>query len=161
MMEELQKSYIRAVAASAGCVVGELSIDDGIDAVLHHKSDQHDSISDRVARLEIQLKATVRTSNKSGYYTVQMRRDRWLYYQTPDPIINKIIVIMTMPSSQDSWTIATDHALSIHHCGYWVNIAGDPDTGAASPLVKAPASQIFSDVALCDMMERIGQGGAP
>jgi hypothetical protein len=90
-----------------------------------------------------------------------MRRDRWEYYQTPEPIVNKIVVIMNMPERQDHWTHARDEALSIHHCGYWVNIAGTEDGGAASPTVQAPVGQIFSDIALCDMMERIGRGGVP
>lgn len=161
MMEELQVSYIRAIAASAGCIVGSLNIDDGVDALLQHKSERHTYITDRVARLEIQLKATSRDISDTGHITVKMKRDRWEYFQTKDPSVSKIIVIMAMPSRQDHWTYARHKSLSIHYCGYWVNIADAADTGAAEPTVQASQEQIFNDIALCDMMERIGQGGAP
>src|ERR1017187_5850664 len=106
MMEALQVSYISAVAASAGCIVGNLNIDDGVDALLQHKSAQHTSITDRVARLEVQLKATSRSVNKSGHLTATMDHDRWEYYRTKDPAVNKIIVVMSMPSRQEHWTFA-------------------------------------------------------
>jgi hypothetical protein len=161
MMEALQVSYIRAIAASAGCIVSEPEIDDGIDLTLTHKSDHHSHINDRVALLEVQLKATARKINASGNLTVTMSHGRWEYFSTKDPIVNKIVVIMAMPSRQDYWTYARHKSLSIHYCGYWVNIAGATDSGAAEPTIRASQSQIFSDIALCDMMERIGQGGVP
>lgn len=161
MMEELQVGYIRAVAASAGCLVGSLNIDDGVDVELRHKADCHTHITDRVARLEVQLKATSRNMSDSGYLTAKMNHERWEYFRTKDPTIDKIIVVMAIPGSQEHWTYARHKSLSIHYCGYWVNIAGVADTDAAEPTVKASQEQIFNDIALCDMMERIGQGGAP
>jgi hypothetical protein len=161
MMEQLQISYVRAIAAAAGCIVGSLNIDDGVDTILQHKSDRHTQIADRVARLEVQLKATSRELNDSGYIAVKMKRDRWEYFRTKDPSINKIIVVMAIPGRQEYWTFARPKSLSIHYCGYWVNIAGAADTEATEPTVNASQEQIFDDIALCDMMERIGRGGMP
>lgn len=58
MMESLQISYVCAVAAAAGCGIRSIEIDEGVDIVLTHISANHTAISDRVARLEIQMKAT-------------------------------------------------------------------------------------------------------
>ena len=38
-MEQFQLNYVRAVAAAAGCLSGDSSIDDGIDLFLCHKAD--------------------------------------------------------------------------------------------------------------------------
>lgn len=38
-MEQFQLNYVRAVAAAAGCLSGDSSIDDGIDLFLYHKAD--------------------------------------------------------------------------------------------------------------------------
>jgi hypothetical protein len=160
-MEQLQVSYIRAIAASAGCIVASLEIDDGVDVFLNHRSDCHTQIADRVARLEVQLKATSKKFSDSGFISTTMTRNRWKHYRTKDPEVSKIIIIMAVPTRQEHWTYARHKSLSIHYCGYWVNIAGADDTDAERPTVKASREDIFNDVALCDIMERIGQGGAP
>lgn len=161
MMEQLQISYIRAISAAAGCIMDTPDIDDGIDVVLKHKSDKHTALPERTARLEVQLKATIDGANSDGSLSVPMRHDRWDYYRTKDPSLPKIVVIMSLPRRQDHWTFARPKSLSIHYAGYWVNIAGTEDNDAARPSVKASNSQLFNDIALCDMMERIGQGEAP
>src|SRR5690242_15432502 len=109
MMEHLQMSYVRAIAASAGCIVSKPEIDDGIDITLTHKADVH--LGDHIARLEVQLKATSVFNNQNDYVTATMRRDRWEYYRTKDCTINKIVVIMLMPKDQNEWTLAGHDAL--------------------------------------------------
>jgi hypothetical protein len=161
LMEALQASYVRAVAAAAGCVIaGKPEIDEGVDIVLTHTADAHQA--EHVARLEIQMKSTSDFDGASNdYISASMTRKRWNYFCTSDPTIDKIIVIMFIPRDQQDWTIASHDTLSVRHCAYWVNIAGEPETAQDHITIKAPTSQIFDDVALCDMMERIGQGGKP
>lgn len=161
MMEQLQISYIRAISAAAGCIMDTPDIDDGIDVVLKHKSESHTAIPERVARLEIQLKATAGPMNNNGSISITMRHDRWDYFRTKDPALPKIVVIMLIPERQEHWTFARPKALSIHYAGYWVNIADSADSDADRPTVKASGRQLFDDIALCDMMERIGRGEAP
>lgn len=160
MMEQFQLSYIGAIAASAGCIIANFTIDDGIDLMLTHKSNRHRD--DRVARLEVQLKATSdQVDEDTDFVTATMRHDRWEYYRTPDCTINKIVVIMSMPTLQDDWVHASHKALSIHHCAYWINLHKVKYKETKSHTVKAPKDHIFDDVALCEMMVRIGQGGRP
>jgi hypothetical protein len=90
-----------------------------------------------------------------------MSQERFKYYQTQVPHLHKIVVILSMPKKQEDWTSAQHDALVIRHCAYWVNLATLPASDAETPTAKAPRSQIFDDVALCRMMERIGQGGKP
>jgi hypothetical protein len=161
-MEQLQLGYIRAVAAAAGCVLSQPDIDEGIDLFATHRSPSHTFPADNVARLEIQLKATSDFVGKSSnHVSVDMRRDRWDYFRTHENTIPKIVVIMNLPKLQEDWTLADHDSFAIFHCSYWVNLADEPESTAQRPIAKAPKSQIFDDVALCGIMQRIGQGGRP
>lgn len=161
LMEALQASYVRAVAASAGCVIyGKPEIDEGVDMVLSHTADAHQN--EHVARLEVQMKSTSSFKDpKSGFISASMSGERWNYFCTENPTVDKIIVIMFVPKDQTDWTTATHDYLSVRHCAYWVNIAGESPTDKPKVAVKAPTTQIFNDVALCDIMERVGRGGTP
>jgi hypothetical protein len=159
LMEELQKSYLHAVAAAAGCIVSVDSFDDGIDATLKHKSDTH-TAGDRTARLEVQLKAT-HNAPSGGYASVTMANKRYREFSVAAPLVPKIVVIMHMPADPADWILAKSKSLRIHHSGYWVNLAGKPESSALRPTVKAPLTQRFDDLSLCLMMSRIGSGGKP
>ncbi len=160
-MEEFQKGYLAAIAAASGCVIAEFNFDDGIDAQLNHTSDAHTAITDRTARLEIQLKATYQAPPKSGGASIQMTQDRFDYYRIENPTLNKIVIVMHMPEDPSHWILASRKHLRIHHCSYWVNLAGRGPSTADRPTVTAPASNVFDDAALCAIMERIGTGGSP
>jgi hypothetical protein len=161
-MEALQESYLRAVVASAGCVVvGKPEIDEGIDLEVRHTSGSH-GLTDGVARLEIQMKATVGPiSGDARYLTARMSQGRYNHFATKNPTMDKIVVIMHMPARQEHWIYARPKGLTIHHCAYWMNLAGADQVNTLTATVAAPMSQVFDDVALCDIMERIGRGDPP
>ena len=159
-MEAFQESYVRAVIAASGAVLGVPGIDEGVDLTLTHRADVHGD--DGVARLEIQLKSTADASNiKDAHVSASMSAARYNYFRTPNPTIPKIVVILALPSVVDDWLLASHDELLIRHCCYWVNLAGEPAISTASTTVHAPRANIFDDHALCAMMERVGQGGAP
>jgi hypothetical protein len=160
-MEQFEVGYIRAVAAAAGCLSADFSFDDGIDLFLNHKADSHNFPQDKVARLEVQLKSTHTSDDGSDSVTSTMRRDRWEYFRTPVATIHKIVVIMSLPQSPEDWVTSGHESLSLHRCAYWVNLVDSPDSMAVRPTVQASKENIFDDVALCDIMERIGAGGKP
>ncbi|MEV5069016.1 DUF4365 domain-containing protein [Microbacterium sp. LMI12-1-1.1] len=158
LMEAYQEGLVRAIAAASGVVVSRPEIDEGIDLTLTHRSDVHTHVES--ARLEVQLKSTYTASTTTGF-SVQISRDRYDYLRTPNPSIAKILIVMSVPPSQDDWIHATDKRARVHNAAYWVNLEGMPSSAAAEPTVTAPFTQRFDDRALCDMMVRIGKGGAP
>lgn len=161
-MEQLQIGHLNAVAAASGVILGQFTIDDGVDVIAKHWSERHTTPPDKTARLEIQLKATSAfVGDDRDFVSVQMRRDRWEYFRAQNVTLGKIIVIMSMPAAQERWTSANPDYFSIRHCAYWVNATTLPDSSADKPTVVAPKQQVFDDVALCRMMERIGRGEAP
>lgn len=157
--ETFQRSYLEAIVAAAGCILFEAKVDDGIDAIIKHRSTKHQNDVDQW--LQIQLKATGSgTPGPNGTVKAQFRKKRFELFATPTPTMHKIVVIMLQPPVVDDWMKASHENLKLMHCSYWVNIAGETTT-ANDPYVHAPRTNIFDDRALCDIMARIGQGGAP
>lgn len=157
-MEHLQIGYVRTVAAASGAVVsGVPEIDEGIDMVLTHKSEEH---LYGVARLEIQLKSTSRVPSR-GRLSVTLEADRFEYLRSEIPALGKILIVMSVPKEQDKWVLASKSMLKVRHAAYWANLADLPPAVGDSKTVSVPTSQIFDDVALCAIMARIGQGGRP
>lgn len=163
-MEVFQRSWINAVAAASGTVVWSAEIvDDGLDAMLHHRHPCHTAIPEGVAMLRLQLKATTSPPN-NGVVSAQVTRKRFAEYAVKDPSIATIVAVLSMPSLQPHWTYANHRALSLFGRCAWVNLdgatvpAGDPKDKLT---IRAPLSQPFDDVALAQIMERIGTGGKP
>ena len=155
--EMLQTGYMHAVAAAAGCNVKTYAIDEGIDFALEHRASSH--LHGR-ADLELQLKATT-IGGRSDFVTARVSRDRYDEYRYPDPTVHPIVVIMEMPTKQADWIRSTPEALLVHHRAYWVSLRGFDAVHSDEVYVRAPRENVFDDLALCKIMQRIGQGGAP
>lgn len=165
MMESFQQAYVRGVAAAAGGVVaGKPEIDEGVDLRLTHRADVHQQ-GDKTAQLEIQLKASADGPIAQGkYISATLSRARYDEIRATDITVNKILVILHMPAAQDKWLKVRSDALWLHHRAYWVNLQGAPpikNPKQKSLTVRAPTTQVFDDLSLCRMMQRIGQWGKP
>lgn len=156
--EMYQEGLVRAIAAASGVVVAKPDVDEGIDLILTHRSDVHTALDK--ARLEVQLKATATAPSGTGF-NVQIAQDRYDMLRTANPAVPKILIVMSVPPSQDDWIHLTDKRARVRHSAYWVNLDGAPATTAKKPTVTAPLLQRFDDRALCEMMVRIGGGGKP
>ena len=90
LKEAFEEAYVRAVVASAGCVIGgRPEIDEGVDMYLTHRADLH--LDDGVARLEVQLKATASASNIGDeQVSAQIRRKRYDYLRVENPTVAKL-----------------------------------------------------------------------
>lgn len=157
-MEQLQFAYLTAVAAAAGCIVYKPTIDDGIDALLEYEHvDARGTI--QFAQLRLQLKATSQAPS-GGTIAARLSRSRFDYYATKGlKGTQRAIVIMHVPTNPAYWVYARDRGLTIHRGAYWVNIAGETARGKKNVTVSAPTKNLFNDVVLCDMMQRIANGG--
>lgn len=159
-MELLQIGYLHSVVAAAGCNLGAPFPDRGIDWTVNHESTQH--ALDPEASIKISLKSTSTVApNPSGiHFSFRVENDHLLKLEASPVLIPRILVVMLVPTSWDDWIdVGTDN-LTINHCCYWVNLAGEQHTLAASgkTTVHIPTANVFDAAALCGIMQRVGSG---
>jgi Domain of unknown function (DUF4365) len=161
--ENLHESTLFAIAAAAGCAATLIKTDEGIDVLLTHKSESHTALSDRLARLEIQLKSTSSPKYlKEEFIAIPVENKIYDDYRiVPRGGPHRIFVFMEVPKEQRAWITADSIKVSIFHAMYWVNIAGHPTMESKSITIKAPRSQLLTPESLSVIMERIGKGGKP
>lgn len=157
--EAFQRGFVRSIAAAAGAVELTPDIDEGVDLMFSHRADEHVGGKSYV---EVQLKATAQERNLAeDVVRAKMTRKRYDYFRQVEPTVNKIVVILALPAGVGDWVRASHDGLLLRDCAYWVNIAGEPEVEAEEIVVSAPRTNVFDDVALCEIMSRIGQGGVP
>lgn len=143
---------------------GAPEIDEGVDVTLTHTSDIH-LRDDKKAHLEVQMKSSAYGPIENGQFvSTSLKRARYDEFRAVDVAVHKIIVILHMPVLQEDWLTVGADALHLHHRAYWVSIRGMPpipNAQQASFTVRAPTVQVFDDITLCHIMQRIGQKGAP
>ncbi|MFF4416624.1 DUF4365 domain-containing protein [Streptosporangium sp. NPDC001559] len=160
-MEMLQDSYLRAVAAAAGCTMAKPDPDDGIDWVLSHNSGLH--TVDSQIDIKVQLKSTYQydPNPPNGHVSVKLSNDRLVFMAAEPVIIHRVLVAMIIPKEVAAWVVATHDFLSLRHCAYWAVLTGLKPTGKEETSVKVSTANVFDDIALCAIMKRIGAGGKP
>ncbi|WP_241692147.1 DUF4365 domain-containing protein [Streptomyces sp. N1] len=160
-MEMLQDSYLRAVAAAAGCTMAKPEPDDGIDWKLSHTSDSH--TADCQIDLKIQLKSTWTSAPNpsNGFVSVNLSNERLKLLARSPVTVHRILVAMIVPENIAEWVEASHDIFQLRHCAYWRSVTGVAASGERHTTVRVSTSQIFDDVSLCAIMERIGKGGAP
>ena len=74
------------------------------------------------------------------------------------PTNKAILVVMTVPRDQNTWT-STDHeATTIRHTCYWVNLEGDPMPAATKPQVSVPTANILNAAVLSRLLDLVDEG---
>ncbi|MGW0736529.1 DUF4365 domain-containing protein [Streptomyces sp. NPDC002851] len=160
-METLQVGYLHAVAAASGCSLSQPFPDNGIDWHVSHSSPGH-TVDDEVT-IKVQLKCTYQIAPNPAGDTFSFTLDNaHLEKLARTPVsVHKILVVMLVPRARDDWLRASHDRLDLRHCCYWTNLAGHPVRGRHRTTVRIPTSRIFDDIALCEIMARVGAGGRP
>ncbi|MEV6506037.1 DUF4365 domain-containing protein [Streptomyces sp. NPDC051642] len=160
-MEMLQDSYLRAVAAAAGCTMAKPEPDDGIDWVVTHASELHEA--DCQIDLKIQLKSTWTSEPNpaNGFVSVNLSNNRLKLLARKKVTVHRILVAMIIPEDIAAWVEANHDIFTLRHCAYWRSVTGLEPSGEDHTAVRVPTVRIFDDKALCAIMERIGKGGTP
>ncbi|MCV7467127.1 DUF4365 domain-containing protein [Micrococcus luteus] len=155
-MEQFQKAYLRAVTAAAGCNVVEYDVDEGVDALVTYQAGGFSP--GQKTLLDIQLKSTTKPLGvNSRVISVKLDKKRFDELSSTNVGVPKIVVIMSLPKSPQDWVKASPSNFLMHHCCYWVSIAGRTSS-AAKPTVSAPLSQVFDDRSLLNIMDKLSKG---
>lgn len=160
-MEVLQIGYLYAVAAAAGCSLSSPFPDRGIDWTVNHASSQH--LNDPEASIKVALKSTsqVTAPLAGATFSFELKNEHLAKLSVPAPTLNRLLIVMVVPKQMRHWVLATGNYMQLRHCAYWANLTGHGSAGAKTTTVHIRRDHVFDDVALCEIMQIVGQGGVP
>jgi hypothetical protein len=154
--EALSRAYVRAVAAHAGLIVSEPENDYGIDMQLRAVTPLEGRRRDRGPQLDFQLKSTTRASVGQAHVTYDLPVVNYDDLRETDPQVARILVVLVMPEDEALWLDQSPEELVLRHCAYWLSLKGCPPTTNTTTLrVSIPLANVFSPVALRDIVQRL------
>ena len=152
-MEQFSRAYVAALAAQAGCNPARPEVDeDSMDLELSMKDIPGCKRSR--GKLEMQLKCTHTADRSKDSFPFALSIKNYDDLRA-DVVIPRLLVVVCVPEECDDWTQQTEEQLCLHHCAYWLSLAGMPETNnAESVTVHIARNQIFSVEFLREAMRR-------
>src|SRR5438046_533103 len=141
-MEQFSLAYVRAVAAAAGVNVSRPEVDDDSVDIMF-------SVKSVVGRpqpplLEVQVKCTAApiARGQSIRFPLKIKNYNDLI---GDRYVPRILIVVAVPKPVRDWLTQDEKSLVLRRCGYWVSLAGEPETAnSTSVTVEVPRTQLFS-----------------
>jgi hypothetical protein len=157
LMEKVQEAQFRASAAAAGCTIAKPEPDDGMDWIVSHKHANHSLF--RQVSIEVQLKSTSKIGPPLGN-EFPFALDSDTFDRLTEPTIwPRVLIVCVLPPNIEDWVCANqiEDIFQLRHLSYWRSLHGMTPTGRTQSTVQIPTSQVFDDVALCNIMQRVGK----
>lgn len=159
-METLQQGSLHALAAAAGCTLGEPKPDtNGIDWTITLHSPDHVNVLD--AKIDVQLKCTHQVvPNNTGDFGFQMKRAHFDKLATTQISNPRLLFVMICHPNLEKWVHTAPNITAIRHSMYWVDLYGKTST-AERPTVRVPYTQLLTPLELCRILHEVGNGDKP
>lgn len=110
----------------------------------------------------MQLKCTEAMSNRNGYFSFPLPIKNYNDLRGDDLHVPRILVVVFVPDTLESWLEQSEEQLLMKHCAYWVSLRDAPGTtNKTSVTVHLPRVQQFTVESLRSMMRIIGNRGSP
>lgn len=160
LMEKVQEAQFRASAAAAGCSIAKPDPDDGTDWVVFHRNADH--VVARQVSIEVQLRSTSQIAPPLGDELAFAVDNDTFDRLTERTIFPRVLIVCILPPNIEEWVNAdqVDGIFQLRHLSYWHSLYGTAKTGRTQTTVHIPTSHVFDDVALCNIMQRVGRGEA-
>lgn len=158
--EQFSIAYLHAVASVAGYRTAEPNVDDdSVDRVIKARGPHGRR---RSPQLDVQLKCTEAMISRNGYFSFPLPIKNYNDLRGDDFHIPRILVVVFVPDTLESWLEQSEERLLMKHCAYWVSLRDAPETkNETSVTVHLPRIQQFTVESLKSMMRTIGNGGSP
>jgi hypothetical protein len=159
-MQQFSQAYVKAVAAVASCSVNWEVVDvNSIDGFFKRPGGRGVWQGAQVA---FQLKSTYADCIGDDHVTFPLTLKNYDDLRSEQVIVPRILIVVVIPADVGEWTKHDETALAMRKCGYWMTIRGAPQTpNTSSKTVHLPRAQVFDEVALSGMFDRVESGGLP
>lgn len=156
--EKFSDAYIHAVTAVAGYGISKpVPDDDSIDWIICARGAGD---TPRRPRLEVQLKCSARNVVRATHVHLPLEIKNYDELRIPEARTPCILIVVTVPDDPVEWLTQSEHELAMRHCGYWLSLRGEPGVANTSNVtVRLPRDQIFTPMALQNIMRRINDEG--
>jgi hypothetical protein len=160
--EAMSRAYVQAVAARAGLIATAPGADFGIDLCLHTVEVRGRRWGPGPVQLDVQLKSTTRAQVREGQLAYDLDVKNYDDLRAPAPMCPRLLVVLVLPEQEEEWLHQTAEELILRRCAYWLWLGrAEATTATTTVRVHIPLGQVFSVVALQDIVARLERGEPP
>lgn len=148
-------AYLLAVASVAGCAVSQRRPDDdSIDWTLSCRLP-------RRPKLDVQMKTMSTDSENGEAIRYSLKKKNYNDLILTNSLAPRVLVLVTLPTNIEEWLSQTVEQLVLRRCGYWVCLAGRPQSdNETSVTVSVPRQNLLTPEVVRQIMRTINEGGA-
>lgn len=154
-------AYLRAVIAVAGYNITSVDVDeDSIDIGL--RGNRRDRTLRKAPVLDVQAKCTATDDGRGAHLPFDLSIKNYDDLREPSRHVPLILVVVCVPPDLGDWLEETPEHTAMRRCAYWLSARGQPPTtNTTTCRVQIARAQRFTVDAVRDLMNRLGDGGAP
>lgn len=165
-LEALSQAYVKAVASRAGMSCSWRDVDYGIDVTLHDVTVRTNPETGRKryfesgAALDVQIKSTTTATIENESVVYDLEADAYNDLCVAKVCVPRILVLYAVPKSSSSRLEQSETHLLLGGCGYWHSLKHcEPTTNQYKKRIRIPRNNVFSELGLREIMDRIREGG--
>jgi hypothetical protein len=160
--EAMSRAYVQAVAARAGLILTVPGADFGIDLCLDTVEVRGRRWGPGPVQLDLQVKSTTRGQVRGGQLLYDLDVKNYNDLRVPAPKCPRLLIVVVLPEQEEEWLHQTAEELVLRRCAYWLWLGGaDATTATTTVRVQIPLGQVFSAMAVQEMVARLGRGEPP
>jgi hypothetical protein len=160
--EGLARAYVQAVAAACGVGYSIPNPDYGIDLTLEDILIRGQRRVPSGWKLDLQAKSTTLADIRGSHVKYDLEVRAYEVLRAPEARCPRILVVLVLPEDEDEWLAQTEGELILRRCAYWYSLRGRKRaTRGKTVRLSVPRANVFSPVALREIMARLKEGGAP
>jgi len=148
------EAFLFAVAAAAGFGVARPAPDtDSVDWTLSAGGELA-----RRPKLDLQLKATAQDVLGETHLTFRLSKKNYDDLRDDLLMVPRVLLVVVVPDDASNWLVQTEETLAMSHCGYWMSLAGLPESTRETVTVHVPRENRWERDSLMQIMARISTG---
>jgi hypothetical protein len=143
--EALSRAYVRAIAAQAGVICGDMVQDFGTDMFLRGVQQIDQEYFDNGPQVDLQLKSSTRAEVRENrvLHDLEVRSYNWC---RQDAVTKpRFLLLLVLPDDEWQWLTQSVEELILRRCVFWLSLRGAAPTDNQSTIrITIPLTNVFS-----------------